>query len=338
MNRDAAIQAFLASKAWQDASISPMTGDASARKYWRLSDSKRKSVLMDAPPPETITPFVHVQRLLAGMGLSVPKILGEDHQQGLLLLEDLGDMTFTRALNSGMNEADLYRLATDALIEMHRNIPASAKDILPLHDEARAIREVNLVLDWYWPALFGEEANLDIRASYEAAWRALLPLRNQLPPSIALFDFHVDNLMVLEGRKGAAACGLLDFQDAVIAPMGFDLASLLEDVRRDVPANIKNEMKARYLTAFPNIKTADFHLVYNISAAQRNVRIIGTFARLMRRDSKPHYQSFMPRVWRLVEEHLQYPGLEEVRAWFDQHIPKNLRKPLAFHERQHEST
>ena len=304
MDRAEVIKVFLDKNNLAKARYRQMTGDASARKYARIVASDKSYILMDAPPPQNVESFLRVAELLAHMKLSVPSILDADKEKGLLLLEDFGDMTFTAALSKGSDEAELYSLATDTLVELHRRLPQSVFKNLPVHDETRAIQEVGLLLEWYWPVIFQSPVSPIIREEYEEAWRKVLPSCLLTPPSMALFDFHVDNLMVVPNRPSIEACGLLDFQDAVIAPMGFDLASLLEDVRRDVPGSLKEQMIRRYLNAFPDINDKNFHRTYCIMAAQRNVRIVGTFARLLIRDNKPSYQLFMPRVWRLVEEAL----------------------------------
>jgi aminoglycoside/choline kinase family phosphotransferase len=323
--RERAMSAFLARAGW-DVKPRLLAGDASFRKYYRVERGSERVVLMDAPPPmENVRPFLTIARHLTRLGLSAPRILAEDVDQGLLLLEDLGDGTYARKLAEGADEAALYALAVDLLIELHRRFdPAAATDV-PRFDMARALREVNLLLDWYWPAIKGAPAPDHLRKSYEAAWREAMPALWSAPDSIALFDFHIDNLMLLDGRHGVAACGLLDFQDAVIAPVAFDLVSLLEDVRRDVPPELVAAMRARYVAAFPKLDRAAFDRSYSAIGAQRNTRIVGVFTRLLVRDGKPRYLQFMPRVWRLLEGDLEHPALAPVRQWFDTHLPKGTR-------------
>jgi aminoglycoside/choline kinase family phosphotransferase len=323
--RERAMSAFLARAGW-DVKPRLLAGDASFRKYYRVERGGQRVVLMDAPPPmENVRPFLNIARHLTRLGLSAPRILAEDPDQGLLLLEDLGDDTYARKLAAGADETALYALAVDLLVELHKRFdPAGANDV-PRFDTARALREVNLLLDWYWPATKGSPASADLRQSYEAAWRAALPALWSAPDSIALFDFHIDNLMLLAGRNGVAACGLLDFQDAVIAPIAFDLVSLLEDVRRDVPPDLVTAMRERYVAASPKLDRAAFDRSYSAIGAQRNTRIVGVFTRLLVRDGKPRYLQFMPRVWRLLEGDLEHPALAPVRQWFDTHLPKGTR-------------
>ena len=147
-----------------------------------------------------------------------------------------------------------------------------------------------------------------------------------MPSSLALFDFHIDNLMWLKGRSGIQACGLLDFQDAVVAPVTFDLVSLLEDARRDVPTALAEDLIGHYLAAFPELGEGDFRASYCVIGAQRSTRILGTFARLRLRDAKPGYLLHIPRVWRWLAQDLAHPALAPVKAWFDRHIPPERRR------------
>jgi aminoglycoside/choline kinase family phosphotransferase len=324
--RDAVIAAFLRAHGWPPDSRRPLAGDASFRRYDRLIDGDRRAVLMDAPPPrESVQPFMGIARLLAGMGLSAPRVLAADDSDGLLLLEDLGDDTYTRLIARGTDERMLYELAVDAIIAMHRRLPDAARAALPRFDDARALPQVALLLDWYWPAMFGAPAPEPVRDAYMSAWREVLPQAARVPESLALFDFHVDNLLWLPERPGVAACGLLDFQDAVLAPITFDLVSLLEDVRRDVPADITAACLARYLAAFPELDRDDFAAAYSVIGAQRNCRIAGTFVRLWKRDGKPGYLGFMPRVWRLITGDIAHPALAPLARWFDRHLPPEKR-------------
>jgi hypothetical protein len=327
-DRAKAIGAFLAQHGWGRGDRRPLAGDASFRRYDRLGMDGKQAVLMDAPPPqEDVRPFVRIAELLHNLGYSAPKIFAADVSQGLLLLEDLGDDTYTRLLRGGHDERALYTLAIDLLIDLHRKFVPARYAGLPPFDDARALREVSLLLDWYWPATQEERLTPALRESYLSAWREVLPKRRSAPDTLVLFDFHVDNLMLLPGRKGIAACGLLDFQDAVIGPRPFDLVSLLQDVRRDVSADLVRDLRQRYLEALPDLSAEAFDTSYAVIGAQRNTRILGTFTRLLLRDGKPGYLGFMPRTWRLLESDLAHPAMTPVRAWFDAHLPKESRRP-----------
>ena len=326
-DRSKAIGAFLAQHGWGRGDRRPLAGDASFRRYDRLTLDGRNAVLMDAPPPqEDVRPFVRIAELLHNLGYSAPQIYAADAAQGLLLLEDLGDDTYTRLLRAGHDERKLYTLAIDLVIDLHRKFVPSRYAGLPPFDDARALREVSLLLDWYWPATQEDRLTPALRESYLSAWREVLPKRRAAPDTLVLFDFHVDNLMLLPGRAGNAACGLLDFQDAVIGPRPFDLVSLLQDVRRDASDDLVKDMRQRYLAAFPELGADAFDTSYAVIGAQRNTRILGTFTRLLLRDGKHGYLGFIPRTWRHLESDLVHPALAPVRAWLDAHLPKAMRR------------
>lgn len=330
IEREKAVRVFLEKAGWGQARRALLAGDASFRRYDRLNLNGRSAVLMDAPPPmERIQPFISVATLLYRHGLSVPEVLASDEAHGLLLLEDLGDETYARQLKAGADERHLYELATDALIEIRRRLGADALKSLPVFDIDRAVRETRLLIEWYWPACFGGPAPQSVATMFEQAWRQCLGHLFDAGTTLTLFDYHIDNLMVLDGRQGFRACGLLDFQDAVVGPTPFDLASLLEDVRRDVSDELAPAMIQRYLDAHPDLGHEAFMTAYAVSAAQRNTRIVGTFARLLKRDGKPQYQQFMPRVWRLLERDLDHPALAPVKDWFDRRLPARHRAPLS---------
>jgi aminoglycoside/choline kinase family phosphotransferase len=324
-DRAALIGEFLAAAGWGTAERRTLAGDASFRRYDRLARGGESVVLMDAPPPhEDVRPFLAVAGILRGLGLSAPRIMAQDIADGLLLLEDLGDGTYTRLLAAGADETALYALAVDALIDMQRRFdPAAAS--LPPYDEARLLAEAALLIDWYVPAMTGEAAPESLKDSYLAAWRAVLPHAAGAATTLVLRDYHVDNLLHLPQRPGVAACGLLDFQDAVLGPASYDLVSLLEDARRDVPSTLAEQMIERYLAAFPGIDRAAFLASYAVLGAQRNCKIVGIFTRLWRRDGKPQYLPHIVRVWRLIERDLTHPALAPIADWLAHYVPSELR-------------
>ncbi len=320
------IDDFLARCGWAAAERETLAGDASFRRYDRLMKDGTSAVLMDAPPPhEDVGAFDRIDRLLLDLGFSAPRPYGVDLAAGLMLLEDLGDRTFTRALDSGADEAALYRLAVDLLIELHKRFDRPAEGVPP-YDDLRLLDEALLLTDWYMPAISGRETPAAQRAAYVDAWRAVFPIARAVPDTLVLRDFHVDNLIVVDGREGLDSCGLLDFQDAVIGPVSYDLVSLLEDARRDVSPAVVADGMARYLVAFPDLDRAAFEASYAVLGAQRNAKIIGIFTRLWRRDGKPQYLAHIPRVWRLLEGDLAHPALAGVKAWFDEAVPPAQRR------------
>jgi aminoglycoside/choline kinase family phosphotransferase len=326
--RQAAMARFLATSGWDGVVPANLAGDASFRRYYRLVDGARLAVLMDAPPPlEDVRPYVAVAAILRRLGLSAPHIHAEDSERGFLLIEDFGDDSYTRLLGRGADEIALYALAVDTLVALHRAVAASGLPRLPPYDAARLLDEAALLLEWYAPSALGAPLPPAACADYLARWRDVLP-RAILPgATLVLRDYHVDNLMLLPGRPGVAACGLLDFQDAVFGPASYDLVSLLEDARRDVPAELRAAMTERYLAAFPDLDRGLFLRSGAILAAQRNCKILGIFTRLWRRDGKPAYLPHIARVWRLIEEEVRRdPVLTPVADWLDRHLPANIRR------------
>jgi len=338
-DRDALITGFLDRAGWGAAARGPLAGDASFRRYDRLMAGEDRAVLMDAPPPqEDVRPFAMIARHLDRLGLSAPQILAEDTAAGLLLLEDLGDDTYTRVLAApdGPGEEALYALAVDVLIDLHKRDRTDAlPEGLPAYDEAKLLDEALLLTDWYMPAILGRETPAEIRDGYEESWRRVLAPAMAAPPHLVLRDYHVDNLIWLPDRDGVARCGLLDFQDAVAGHAAYDLMSLIEDARRDIAPDLHGRMLARYRNAFPalmqdNGAWAAFERDFAVLAAQRHAKVIGIFTRLWRRDAKPDYLVHIPRVWRLLERALAHPALAPVAEWFAANLaPEHRRKPEA---------
>ena len=320
-DRRTSIGVFLDRHGWGAAARRPLANDASFRRYERLQRDGDRALLMDAPPPqEDVRPFVTVAALLHRLGLSAPAVHAADVEAGLLLLEDLGDETYTRVLGRGGDEAALYALAVDVLIALHGRFDETAADVPP-YDDARLLDEAALLVDWYLPAVRGAVVTQAARAEYVNLWRDALTVARAAPATLVLRDYHVDNLMHLSDRPGVRACGLLDFQDAVIGPRSYDLVSLLEDARRDVPKALTQRMLARYLDAFPTLDREAFMASYAVLGAQRSAKILGIFTRLDRRDRKPVYLEHIPRVWRWLEQDLSHPALAAIKAWVDRELP-----------------
>lgn len=325
--RRAAMADFLLASGWGGVPVADLAGDASFRRYYRLDDGARRVVLMDAPPPfEDVRPYVVVAAILRRLGLSAPEIYAEDAERGFLLIEDFGDDLYTRVLAGGADEPALYALAIDTLVALHRAVAANGLPALPPYDEARLLAEAALLADWYAPSVLGAPLPPAAREEYLARWREILPQAVLPAATLVLRDYHVDNLMLLPDRAGVQGCGLLDFQDAVLGPASYDLVSLLEDARRDVPPALRAAMTERYLAAFPDLDRAGFARSAAILAAQRNCKIVGIFTRLWRRDGKPAYLPHIRRVWRLIEEDVRRePVLQPIRDWLDRHLPRRLR-------------
>ena len=318
MNPPPAAPAFLAAHGWGGARIAPLAGDASFRRYFRVHGSEgATAVLMDAPPDkEDSRPFLAIGQRLDALGFSAPQPLAADLAAGLILLEDFGDERVNPVLaRTPERERAIYETAIDLLAALHAH-PAAG--VAP-YDTAELLREVRLFAEWYLPAVGVAEA-----PGYDAAWAPLWPEVLAGPRVLTLRDYHADNLMLLD-RPGVRGLGLLDYQDALAGHPAYDLVSLLQDVRREVPPELEAAMLARYLAARPEIDAAAFARAYDILGAQRNIKILGVFTRLYVRDGKAAYPAFHPRLWQLVKRNLARPALAPVADWFAAHVPAAAR-------------
>jgi aminoglycoside/choline kinase family phosphotransferase len=253
------------------------------------------------------------------LGFSAPQPIGVDLDVGLILLEDFGDDRMTPVLAAAPErEGAVYAQAIDLLAALHGK-PAPP---LASYTEAEMLREVRLFPDWYLPAVGLAEA-----PGYDAAWGAAWPsvvAATAAAPVLTLRDYHADNLMLLD-RPGVRGLGLLDFQDALAGHPAYDLVSLLQDARRDVPRDLEEAMIARYVAARRIDDAATLRAAYEILGAQRNTKIIGIFTRLRDRDGRTGYVERLPRMWRLLEGNLAHPALAPVRDWFDANVPATAR-------------
>ena len=337
-------------------SISHLQGDASSRTYARIAHGARSYVLMDAPrmadgPPvrnglpysriahlaEDVRPFVAVGGALTAAGVSAPDVFAVDLDAGLLLLEDLGDLSLGRALQHGQPQAPMWLAAVDVLVHLRRNAPPRALALpdgttyrLPRFDRAALEIELALLLDWYWPAVMGAPCPADVRAEFEALWSPVLDRMLAAPAGLFLRDYHSPNLFWLPDRPSPRAIGVIDFQDALAEHWAYDVASLLQDARVDVPASLETAGLLRYTTAIaqsePDFDARAFHAAYAMFGAQRNTRLVGLWVRLLQRDGKPHYLAHMSRTWDYLARNLAHPDLAGLEAWYDRHLPEPVRQ------------
>lgn len=309
------IAEFLDRHGWAGAEATALAGDASGRHYERLERDGRTALLMRAPP-EAMTPaFIAIAELLTGAGLSAPRVLAAAPDDGLVLLEDFGDDTYTALLDGGAAAAPLYHLATDTLIHLHQNFSGTTE--LPIFDSARFLEQTMLLCE-----VCPREENAG--KSFSRAWAGPLARAMAVPSSLLLRDFHAGNLFHLPDRPGVRACGLIDFQNAGIGPVTYDLVSLLQDARRDVVRDVVSSCLDRYCAAFPDLDRAAFDASYAILAAQRHVRVIAVFNRLSGQ-GKPGYLEHLPRLWRLLGRALGHPALGAVAVWFENHMPPAIQ-------------
>ncbi len=318
--RERLVERFLAAHGFALRDARPLAQDASFRRYLRLRGG---AVMMDAPPPEDTTPFLHVATHLSGLGLSVPRILAADPDAGLILEEDLGDALFSTQMTEA-NAEQLFDAAIDALIVMHRAAPPSG---LPTW-AGTEMRDTALgtLFDWWWPAMHGAPPPAEAREAVYAGLNAMLATVATGPRGLVHRDYFAGNLIWLPERSGPRRAGIIDFQSAAIGHPAYDLVSLLQDARRDIPAALEQRAIARYLAGRPDIDPGTFRAAYAACAAQRHLRVACQWVRLARRDARPQYLTHGPRTWRLLTRALGEPAAAPLAVAFDRWVPVEQRR------------
>jgi N-acetylmuramate 1-kinase len=314
MNRDDLIALFLARNGFPPDHLEPLAQDASFRRYLRIRGD-RPAVLMDAPPPENVRPFLRIAAHLRSIGLRVPRILAADEACGLVLEEDLGDDLVSVLLDQGEPVDRLLDAAVDALVVMQRAAPP---DGLPLWDPpAMASAALGTLFDWWWPARFGTPAPQPARDEVAQALATTLAPVAAGPSCFVHRDFFAGNLLRLSDQRLA----IIDFQGAAIGHPAYDLVSLLQDARRDIPDASRSRALDRYLTARPELDSTQFRAAFAACAAQRHLRVAGQWVRLALRDGRPQYIAHGPRTWRLLQDALSQPVAEPLAVALDRWIP-----------------
>ena len=356
--RSAQMDAFLAASGWGDAVRAPLPGDASTRRYVRLARNGKRAMLMDQPQsaetpaaPSNATPeerralgynavarlagadtarFIAAANYLLKRGLAAPEIIAADTKLGFLIIEDLGDGLYADMVTP-TNELDLYRAAAEVLATLHaERAPGQLPPDKDLHayDDTAMTAEIDLLTDWFMPVALGRTATADEIAEHRALWKKTLTALTHDPVFVHR-DYHAQNLLWLPDRRGVARVGLIDFQDAVAGSKAYDLISLVEDARRDVPAEVAEETTKHYLATMRAQGTPLDEAAYRgqmaVMAAQRNAKIAGIFARLYKRDGKPRYLGYLPRVWGYLNRDLEHPAMHDLKAWYDRTIPMDKR-------------
>lgn len=349
VERLAALREFLEQTGFMAAQRRRMAGDASTRSYARLIRDDDCHILMNSPRrpdgpaiyhgksysaavhlAEDVTPFVAVADALRHAGISAPTVSYADLDCGFLITEDFG----TEGVLEGSPPAPIvarYEAATDLLVKLHgeprpARLPLTAQRdyVIPPFDIDAMLIEISLMLDWYLPDR-GVAIDDEQRRRFMTLWRGVLARIVALPPTWMLRDYHSPNLIWLAERSGTDRVGVIDFQDTVMGPPAYDLVSLLQDARVDVPEPLEIALLTRYAklrrAADAAFDPAGFAASYATMSAQRNTRLLGTFARLNRRDGKPHYLKHQPRIWTYLQRALAHPSLADLRAWFAAQVP-----------------
>lgn len=349
------LMVFCTASTWSDARPVFLQGDASTRSYARLHRNGETAILMNSPPTpdgppirggkpysalvhlaEDVRPFVAVAWALEKAGVSVPSIIEHDLEQGFLLTIDLGDRVYTSEAGEEPALEELYKAAADVLVHLKQYPPVESLPLpdgtvhsVPPFDFEAFLVEAELLLDWFYPAVHGTGADAKVREAYLASFRQLYASVDGKDPAWVLRDYHSPNLMWLPQNEGMARVGVIDFQDAMLGHAAYDVVSLLQDARRDIPAKLEAVLYDHYCEARSGADSkfdaSAFAAAYAVFGAQRNSKILGIFARLAKRDGKHGYLAHIPRVSRYLERDLAHPSLAGLRAWFDEHLPPDSR-------------
>ena len=344
-----ALRQFLDEAGYTEAKRQRMAGDASTRSYARLIRDDGVVILMNSPRrpdgpamydgqsysaavhlAEDVKPFVAIAGGLRARGFSAPSIHHADLDAGFLITEDFGSTGFVEG-DLPQPIAERYEAAVDMLAALHRQalpevlpLAPQISYAMPVFDTDALLVEIGLMLEWYLPDR-GVEPTSDMVAEFVTMWRELLSKPAQAPKTWVMRDFHSPNLIWLDERSGTSRVGIIDFQDAVLGPAAYDLVSLLQDARIDVPEALELALLTRYIkarrAADDTFDPAGFAELYVIMSAQRNTRLLGTFARLNRRDGKPQYLRHQPRIWTYLSRSLAHPALSRIRQWYSANVP-----------------
>jgi len=341
--RSRAIRAFLAGAGRPGAARRHLQGDASTRRYERVRHGGRTAVLMDWPPgivPTVPDPRVMfrardvravmaVGAALRGLGLSAPEVYAADPGSGLLLIEDLGREPILR---DGEPVPGRYGTAADVLALLHAAprpavlpLPGGGSHALPAFTAEAFAAETSMFLDWFLPHAGAGAATPAMREDHAGLWREAIARLADKERGWVLLDYHSPNLLWLEGREGLARLGIIDFQDLMVGPSAYDVASLCQDARATVPPALERELVARYVAARRQADAAfdgeAFAEAYAILAAQRVTKILGIFARLADGAGKSGYLRHIPRLREYLDRSLAHPAMTRYAHWYRRHVP-----------------
>ena len=301
----------------------PINTDASSRKYYRIIlNNKQTFIILDDEKCCCKTPeFVELSKFLNSHNIYVPKVFAQDIENGILLIEDLGSQSMRDMLNSfPKKETDLYISAADAVAKIAAitEQPKCTKELSP----KIIMNDIQLFTDWYFPMATGAPLNKKAKQDFMSAFEHLLPMAFKVPNRLVLWDYHIDNIMFPPNSQN---CAIIDFQDAMWGPLTYDIMSLLAADRKMVSPSTIDAAKDAFFNQLEGISRPDFEDSYAFMSMFRHLRVLGRFTTLSMVNQKEKYLQYIPQLWTMLDNILQYPKLLPIKQWLDNNFPKDLR-------------
>lgn len=311
---------FLQQTGWDDANITPVSEDCAMRRYLRLSKGGDTAILLEslpdnhpnATPGHKLGDFHRIGTYLQSIGLHVPGIYEDDLENGFMILEDLGDITFRKALDAGANAHDLYEQATKVLMHLRDNADPAVLGLKQYKGGVIDLDSAN-ILRWYGAYLCGLECNDALVTQFQNIWKDIEKSLPPVPTGFLHIDCHLENLMWIPNEQGVRKCGILDFQQAMSGPLPYDLANLLGDARVEVSPQIQKDMLGLYCQDMNPDERVTFENWFDILKAQFHCRVTGLFVRMAVRDHKYSYLKYLPVVRRKLNQDLTAPVLKPIK-------------------------
>ena len=297
-----------------------VNADASTRRYARVLKKNKTYILMDSPLSEKPKEFVAIDKILRKYNLPAPTIYAKNLRQGFILMEDFGSVLMSQAIQNKKKMDDLYILALDTLIRLHKNITKSDCCKLPPSVDFM-MGENNLFLDYYVPKVLNIKLPPKAKEEFKSLWKKLFHEMQRLPQTLMLYDYHADNIMI----KQDGTLGLLDFQDAMRGPIFYDLISLLEDERYPLPPAKRKAFLKHFFELRPVLATPKYYSLLDVVAAHRHTRVLGRFGLLAATYNKKEYLKYAKNDWMFIKENLKNPMLSEYKSWLKKYLPKQIK-------------
>ncbi len=321
LSRQAKMEEFIKRNLRADSfQISGLTTDASSRKYYRIKNADKSFVLMDDEGCRCHThEFVELSKFLRAHHVWVPEVLATDFENGFLLIEDLGDDTIGKLLTS-QNEAKLYKMSGQALAKIAAisERPQCVKEF----SRHKILEDLRLFTDWYFPMTTGQPLSSQAAKEFFEIAEKLVPMAYRVPNRLVLWDYHIDNIML---PPAAQECAIIDFQDAMWGPLTYDIVSLLAADRRFASNEVIKEVKEEFFKSLNNVDRESFEDSYSFLSMFRHLRVLGRFTTLSMVNGKKRYLEYIPQVWKMLEQVIEYPKLASMKKWLNHYLPKPSR-------------